>query len=301
MSHDRERNPSSIDAIETGAALPPGTNADMPDHADFASCEETVVGAQDCRLADEPALSGSSVKRGRPSLAEAEQLSGRILDASWDVLLETGFESFTFDRVARHARIGKATIYSRFASKHDLLVGLLKRRVAQRTALIQAEGSELPPIEAFTRRATQVLEALGTPDGILLERLIDWLDQERNASRAKASRPDTTCTDSVDAATDASEGVVRAHVYRLAIESISQTLRSAAARNALHIADFDLAAQLWLEGILGHVRFAGTRGPDAATAIRTWARTYTTYFFAGIERLVNDPARPNSPNVAPAG
>ena len=42
-----------------------------------------------------------AVRRGRPSIAEAEALSGRILDASWDILLAGGFENFTFDRVAR--------------------------------------------------------------------------------------------------------------------------------------------------------------------------------------------------------
>jgi hypothetical protein len=65
-----------------------------------------------------------AVRRGRPSAAEAEQIVGRILEASWDVLLAEGFEGFTFDRVARHAHIGKATIYSRFANKRELMGAL---------------------------------------------------------------------------------------------------------------------------------------------------------------------------------
>ena len=100
------------------------------------------------------------VKRGRPSIAEAEQLSGKILEASWQVLLETGFDGFTFDRVARHAHIGKATIYSRFANKRELMETLLAHSIERRHALIMAQGDDLPFVEAFTLRATEALALL---------------------------------------------------------------------------------------------------------------------------------------------
>lgn len=61
-----------------------------------------------------------SVRRGRPSLEEAQRLPARILEAGWEVLRDQGFDAFTFDRVARHAHIGKATIYARFPGKREL-------------------------------------------------------------------------------------------------------------------------------------------------------------------------------------
>ncbi|WP_408591635.1 TetR/AcrR family transcriptional regulator [Novosphingobium sp.] len=210
------------------------------------------------------------IKRGRPSLADAEQLSGRILDASWDVLLATGFESFTFDRVARHARIGKATIYSRFANKHDLMTALLKRRVSEQNGFIEAQALDLPPVEAFARRATEVLKTIGTPDGLLLDRLIDWLDQERLDG--------TTGTPG--------QGLdFRSQVYRFFLESIKKSLRESAERNALRIVDVDTAAQFWLEGILGHVRLTGAGLPTDSDAISNWAKAYTAFFFSAIEYM----------------
>jgi len=50
-----------------------------------------------------------------------------------EVLLVGGFEHFTIDRVARHAHIGKATIYSRFPGKGELMLALLARRIEMRS------------------------------------------------------------------------------------------------------------------------------------------------------------------------
>lgn len=216
-----------------------------------------------------------AVKRGRPSLADAGQLSGRILDASWDVLLATGFENFTFDRLARHARIGKATIYSRFASKHELLSALLQRRIAQRRVAIEAHGADLPPVEAFTRRATEILEDLGTPAGLLLERLMDWLDQERDGPATRPSSGDVG---------------YRARVYRYALDSIGNALRESAARHGLKIGDIELAAQFWLEGIIGHARLTDAQQRSDAASIRAWARAYSAFFFAAATQLPSEPS-----------
>ena len=137
------------------------------------------------------------VRRGRPSVAEAEALSGRILDASWQVLQSGGFETFTFDRVARHAHIGKATIYSRFPGKLDLMRALLQRRIEQRTDYLNQQGLNLSIRDAFHVRAAEVMKMLFSPDGVLVERLIDWLDQEIGEGQT-----------------------MRAHAYRNAIELI---------------------------------------------------------------------------------
>jgi AcrR family transcriptional regulator len=47
---------------------------------------------------------------------------GDILEATLDVLAETGYEGMTIDMVAARAKAGKATLYRRWQSKPDLVL-----------------------------------------------------------------------------------------------------------------------------------------------------------------------------------
>ena len=213
--------------------------------------------------ADTAQCDAPQVKRGRPSLAEAEALSARILDASWDVLLAGGFESFTFDRVARHARIGKATIYSRFAGKIELMQALLQRRIEFRNAYFRTRGHDLPVEEAFRLRAADVMKMLFSPDGVLMERLIDWLDQELGEGQP-----------------------MRAAAYRNAIDGISEQLLARGADLPVASGDVMLAARIWLEGLIGHARLAAnTEGASSPAEIDRWAQDYTLFYFAGLRAM----------------
>lgn len=229
-------------------APPSGTESAEPIWTDHvAACDQAPAG-----------------KRGRPSVAEAGQLSGKILDASWEVLLAEGFESFTFDRVAKHARIGKATIYSRFSSKYELMHALLVRRNELRRNFILALGVGLPFLEAHCVRGAQIVEMLTSRDGKLTERLVDWLDQE------KGGLP---------------EAGVRAEVWRDAIESIAGTFAEANASGEASIPDVVGAARFWLEGLLGHARVMDSQGPVSPECHQEWARNYVRFFFTGIAAL----------------
>ena len=202
-------------------------------------------------------------KRGRPSVAEAGLISDKILEASRQVLLEAGFDGFTCDRVARHAHIGKATIYSRFAGKHELMHALLLFAIERRRTFIMAQGMALPVREAFYIRAVEALSLLFSPDGKLIERLIDWLDQQEG-----------------DGATG-----YRAYAYRNALESIEEALHEAITEQTLRISNVSQAARYWLEGLLGHVRMVGSESePDRAENER-WARGYVDFFFAGLAAI----------------
>lgn len=218
---------------------------------------------------NDEAFAAANVRRGRPSVAEAEALSGRILDASWDVLLSGGFENFTFDRVARHAHIGKATIYSRFPGKTELMRALLSRRIELRSDFFKAAGSDLALEAAFCLRAATTIKLLFSPDGALLERLIDWLEQETG------------------------EGLrMRAQAYRDAIDSIAQSFVDADLLAAVapdpSTGAFThpvLAARLWLEGLMGHAKLAYTEGASSPAEIERWASDYTRFYFAGLRAL----------------
>ena len=244
--HPTKDRPSAPFATEPAASTPAAQ-----DCADDATC----IDETDCT---------PHARRGRPSVAEAEALSGRILDASWQVLQAGGFESFTFDRVARHAHIGKATIYSRFPGKIELMRALLIRRIAQRTDYLNQQGYNLPVRQAFQFRAAEVMKMLFSPDGVLMERLIDWLDQEIGEGQS-----------------------MRANAYRNAIDVISQTMAGSHDAAALCMHDTDLAARLWLEGLLGHARLANTEGASSNQEIERWASDYTRFYFAGLQALTH--------------
>ena len=63
-------------------------------------------------LASKPRLG-----RKRDNTRDAE-----ILDATLDVLAETGYDGMTIDMVAARAKAGKATVYRRWASKPELVL-----------------------------------------------------------------------------------------------------------------------------------------------------------------------------------
>lgn len=204
--------------------------------------------------------SRQSTKRGRPSVEEAQRLPERILEAGWETLLEHGFESFTFDRIARHAHIGKATIYARYASKREFLEALLKFKSDQRRVSILSKGVGLPLIEAYCLRAIEVIRFLLSREGVLFERLFDWLDQEGGDGTVSS----------------------RAANYRDAIASIEESLHEAANSGEVTISDVPQAARFWLEGLMGHARLAGSAGNATMDDNETWARRYSEFFFAGI-------------------
>jgi AcrR family transcriptional regulator len=63
-------------------------------------------------------------KRGRPRDPEAD---GRILEAAAALMLAHGFDNMTVDDVASRAKVGKATVYRRWAKKEDLAVAAMQR------------------------------------------------------------------------------------------------------------------------------------------------------------------------------
>ncbi len=220
-------------------------------------------------------LSGrTAAKRGRPSLEEAQRLPARILEAGWEVLRDQGFEAFTFDRVARHAHIGKATIYTRFAGKREFLEALLAHKTVERRLEIMKLGEGMPLIEAFCLRAAAVIHVLNSAEGRMMERLVDWCDQEFGSDELN----------------------YRQAMYADALSNITDELCEAAREENLEIADAELAARFWLEGLLGHARLEGSAPTIDEEANARWARAYSEFFFAGLRQSgsITAPSAPPS-------
>lgn len=199
-------------------------------------------------------------RRGRPSLEAAQRLPERILEAGWEVLATHGFDSFTYDRISRHAHIGKVTIYNRFPSKAEFLAALLKFKVNQRRVSVMAIGAGLPMVEGFCKRAVAVVEILLSPEGVMMERLVDWCDQEFENGDIN----------------------YRHAMYEDSLFHIESELRQAVLEQDLVIRDVPLAARFWLEGLIGHVRFIGSVRAFNREETECWARSYSEFFFSAL-------------------
>lgn len=97
--------------------------------------------------------------RRRPAQARSRERFSRILAAARDVLVEVGFESFTFDEVAKRAEVPIGTLYQFFANKYVLICELDRQDTAATVAEFQKFAQQVP--------------AMQWPD--LLDELIDHL------------------------------------------------------------------------------------------------------------------------------
>ena len=72
-----------------------------------------------------------------PRLSRAEQNDRNralLLAAARRVFLERGYYAATLDQIADEAGFSKGAVYTRFASKADMFLGLLEDRIAERAA-----------------------------------------------------------------------------------------------------------------------------------------------------------------------
>ncbi|NMB22855.1 MAG: helix-turn-helix transcriptional regulator, partial [Corynebacterium sp.] len=71
----------------------------------------------------DPSLDGTEilVPRRRPAQQRSRERFNRILTAARSVLVDLGFESFTFDEVAKRAEVPIGTLYQFFANKYVLI------------------------------------------------------------------------------------------------------------------------------------------------------------------------------------
>lgn len=172
------------------------------------------------------------------------------------MLLEGGFENFSFERLARAARTGKPTIYSRFGDKRGFMKALLERRKAKSTEQIRESTRELPFREALRKQASSVLDLLFSDEGVLYERLIDWLDEEPGNDGQTA----------------------RGASYANALDTIKGVLQAGVDSGEAQFDDIEESARFWLEAMIGHARLAKSSGTPGRTENEQWAGVHTDRF-----------------------
>nr|WP_279588315.1 TetR/AcrR family transcriptional regulator [Qipengyuania flava] len=174
------------------------------------------------------------------------------MQASWELLLDVGFENFSFDKLARYGRFGKPTIYARFGNKVELLRALLVQSIETRSRDLFDAASRQHIDEAIPSLCADVVEYIHSPEGRLKDRLIDWLDIE-----AEDGGPS-----------------MRGWTGEKAIQSVQQLLRDASKRGEVKLSDIDEVSQFLAAGVIGHGRMTKVEDPFDRVPHITWARSY---------------------------
>lgn len=85
-------------------------------------------------------------RKGRP---RDERIDREITDAALSVLSDVGFERFSVEEVAQRAGVAKTTVYRRFPTRNELIIGALERL-----------NDDLPPPPASGSVRERLIEVL---------------------------------------------------------------------------------------------------------------------------------------------
>lgn len=98
-------------------------------------------------IVDDAAAEQILQPRRRPAQQRSRERYSRILVAARRVLVDHGFESFTFDEVAKRAGVPIGTLYQFFANKYVLICELDREDTAATVAELQRFATQVPTLQ----------------------------------------------------------------------------------------------------------------------------------------------------------
>ena len=179
--------------------------------------------------------------RSSPTREEAETRDVRLLDVATRLFMERGFDGTSIDAVAEAAGVSKSTVYARYHDKRDLFAAVLKGRIRRWLAPVSA-AAEAEATETSSKSIRTTLHELSrymvaytlAPEAAALQRIL---------SAQAVQFPDLAKT--------ANES------WLCAVRGVSSILSQSAARGHIKVDDPELAADMFLNLVLGHPkRFA---------------------------------------------
>jgi TetR/AcrR family transcriptional repressor of mexJK operon len=205
---------------------------------------------------------------GRPTREEAEARDVRLLDVATRLFMERGFDGTSIDAVAEAAGVSKPTVYARYHDKRDLFVAVLRGRIrkwlAPVSAAAEAEATETSPKSIKTTLhdlSRHMVAYTLAPQAGALQRILS-AQAVQFPELAKLANE---------------EGWLRA------VRGVSTILRQSAARGQIKVGDPDLAADMFLNLVLGHGKRLALYGiaTDPETAERH-RKAAVDFFLNGI-------------------
>ena len=114
----------------------------------------------------------ADIRAGRPTRDAAAALDGRILAVADAFFVERGYGGTSMTAIAAEARIGKQTLYRRYADKGALFREVMNHRIEAATAVPDIPMSEDNPIAELRLLARSTLDAAMDRDLIALHRVL---------------------------------------------------------------------------------------------------------------------------------
>lgn len=205
---------------------------------------------------------------GRPTREEAEARDTRLLDVATSLFMERGFDGTSIDAVAEAAGVSKPTVYARYHDKRDLFAAVLRGRIrrwlAPLSAAAEAQATETSPksIKTILHELSRHLVAYTlAPEAGALQRILS-AQAVHFPELAKLANE---------------EGWLRS------VRAVSSILRQSAARGQIKVDDPELAADIFLNLVLGHSKRVALYGiaADPKTEERH-RKAAVDFFLSGI-------------------
>jgi TetR/AcrR family transcriptional repressor of mexJK operon len=201
---------------------------------------------------------------GRPTRDEAVRRDARLLDVATNLFMERGFEGTSIDAVAEAAGVSKPTVYARYHDKRDLFAAVLRGRIRLWLAPLSA-AAEAQATEASPKSIKTTLHELSR------HMLAYTLAQEAGALQRILSAQAVQFPELAKLAHE--EGWLRA------VRGVASLLRQSAARGQIKVDDPELAADMFLNLVLGHCKHLVVYGVAADPKIEERYRKAAVDFF----------------------
>jgi TetR/AcrR family transcriptional repressor of mexJK operon len=216
-------------------------------------------------VVERPARRGAG---GRPTRDEAVRRDAHLLDVATKLFMERGFDGTSIDAVAEAAGVSKPTVYARYRDKRDLFAAVLRGRIrrwlAPVSATAEAQATETSPksIKTTLHELSRHMVAYTlAPEAGALQRIIS-AQAVQFPELAKLANE---------------EGWLRT------VRGVSSILRQSAARGQIKVDDPELAADMFLNLVLGHCKRMTLYGiaTDPKTEER-YRKAAVDFFLSGI-------------------
>lgn len=196
-------------------------------------------------------------RAGRPTAAEQAEIDRRIIQAARDCFIAKGYGASSTNEVARAARVAKATLYSRFPTKADLLRALIDEQIRRTGGGIRHVGPQPKSLEAMLRIfAEQSLKDSLSSETLPLNRII-YSESERFPELGEVAR----------------------NRSRTGIQQVSQYIRDYAVKDQIPCRDPDFVAEMFTSVARGwYIEMMLRKEPVTHAEIKSWTQRMTKWF-----------------------
>ncbi len=180
-----------------------------------------------------------NIAQPAPGSCSLSPKAAQVLSAAKTIFLRDGYEPASMDTIAREAGVSKATLYAHFSSKERLFAAVVAAECQRHADLLeQIEAKQIPIDAALRKIATWFVSFLVRPDVLAVHRIV-VAESHRFPELGRAFY-------------EAGPTTVQ---HRMA-----EFLSRAVGRGELAIPDPEIAAELFLSMVKGHLHLQAELG-----------------------------------------